>query len=62
MSKAGLVDEFSLGMFPALYGKSDARSIVEDEGLGDRLTMSSASFEALDDGVMWMRDGIRYID
>ena len=63
MLGAGLVDEFSLVLFPALYGKSGARSIVEaDEGLGDGLTVSLSSFEALDQGVMWLRYAIRYTD
>ena len=63
MLGARLVDEFSLVLFPAIYGKSDARSIVEaDEGLGDRLVVSLSSFEALDDGVMWMRYAIDYKD
>jgi riboflavin biosynthesis pyrimidine reductase len=57
MMAEGLVDEFSLAVFPAVDGRASARTIVEagEAGLGDKVRLSLTHHALLDGGVMWLR-------
>jgi riboflavin biosynthesis pyrimidine reductase len=54
---AGLVDEFSLAVFPAVDGRTGARTIVEagEEGLEGAVRLSLTHHEMLNGGVIWLR-------
>jgi 5-amino-6-(5-phosphoribosylamino)uracil reductase len=58
--KAGLIDEYSILLFPAVDGLSDEPSIVEVDGEpGDRPAAGQAlrllGTEVLDGGIVWLR-------
>jgi riboflavin biosynthesis pyrimidine reductase len=57
MMAEGLVDEFSLAVFPAVDGRTGMPTIVEagDEGLRDTVRLALTDHELLDGGVMWLR-------
>jgi riboflavin biosynthesis pyrimidine reductase len=57
MMAQGLVDQFSLAVFPAVDGRTGERSIVEagEDGLGDTVRLTLSGHELLDGGVMWLR-------
>jgi riboflavin biosynthesis pyrimidine reductase len=54
---AGLVDELSLLVAPALEGRKGSQSIIEfgDAGLADKIQLSLISCEALDHGLVHLR-------
>jgi riboflavin biosynthesis pyrimidine reductase len=58
---AGLVDELSLLVAPALDGRSDSRAIVEsgEEGLAGKLELSLSSCETLEHGMVHLRYAVR---
>jgi riboflavin biosynthesis pyrimidine reductase len=57
MMAEGLVDEFSLAVFPSVDGRTGERAIVEagEDGLSDKVRLALAHHELLDGGVMWLR-------
>jgi riboflavin biosynthesis pyrimidine reductase len=57
MMAEGLVDEFSLAVFPAVDGRLGERTIVEagEDGLGDKVRLTLSHHDLLDGGVMWLR-------
>jgi riboflavin biosynthesis pyrimidine reductase len=54
---AGLVDELSLLIAPALEGRKGSQSLIEfgDTGLADKIQLSLISCEALDHGLVHLR-------
>jgi riboflavin biosynthesis pyrimidine reductase len=58
---AGLVDEISLLIAPALEGRKGSQSIVEfgDAGLADRIQLSLISCESLDHGLVHLRFALK---
>jgi riboflavin biosynthesis pyrimidine reductase len=61
---AGLVDELSLLIAPALDGRKATQSIVEfdDAGLADKIELSLTSCEALEHGLVHLRFAVRRQD
>jgi riboflavin biosynthesis pyrimidine reductase len=60
MLKAGLCDEFSLVLYPAVDGHSGERTIVEagESGVGREVRLSLQSVARLEADVVWMRYGV----
>jgi riboflavin biosynthesis pyrimidine reductase len=58
---AGLVDELSLLIAPALEGRKGSQRIIEfgDTGLADKIQLSLISCEALDHGLVHLRFAVR---
>ena len=63
--KAGLIDEFSILIFPGVDGLSGVPSIVEAQGEpGDRPAAGQAlrllGSEVLDEGTVWLRYAVEH--
>ncbi|MDA9413837.1 5-amino-6-(5-phosphoribosylamino)uracil reductase [Bradyrhizobium sp. CCBAU 11430] len=60
--EAGLVDEISLLLFPAICGRTSSRTIfgARPDGLADRLRLSMISSEVRQAGVMHLRYKVDY--
>jgi riboflavin biosynthesis pyrimidine reductase len=61
--KAGLVDEISLLLFPAIGGHSGSQSLFEagEEGLADRVRLSLVSTEVRTAGAVALRYRVAYV-
>jgi riboflavin biosynthesis pyrimidine reductase len=57
MLAAGLVDEFSLLIYPGVFGKTGEPTIVESgaEGVGGKVKFATIGHELMDGGIMWLR-------
>jgi riboflavin biosynthesis pyrimidine reductase len=61
--KAGLVDEISLLLFPAIGGHSGSQSLFEagEDGLADRVRLSLVSTEVRTAGAVALRYRVAYV-
>jgi riboflavin biosynthesis pyrimidine reductase len=61
MMAEGLIDEFSLVLYPGVDGSTGAPTIVEAgaDGVAGKLRLSTIACDLMDGGIVWVRYAVK---